>query len=300
MHIRRVFEKPREEKLINLKKCSFVKRELVYLGFFVSAKGLKMDPKKVKAIVEWPTPMSAIEVRSFHSLENFYRNFIKGFNNICAALTEIMRGDRKEFKWTVGARKIFDVLKKKVIEQLVLALPNFKKVFQVDCDASGNAIGVVLSQEGRHVSYFSENLNNAKKKYFFYDQEFNAIVQALKKWRHYFLPKEFVLFMDHQSLQYLNSPGKLNQRNLKWVKFLQNYTFLLKHRSGRSNKVVDALSRRQNLLTEMQIEVVGFNELKNLYPKDLDFVEAWRACKEPITLDRRRWLDFTIQDDMLF
>ena len=73
MHIQNVFEKLREEKLmINLKKCSFVKKELVYLGFLVLAEGLKIDPEKVKAILEWPTPRSVIEVRYFHGLASFY------------------------------------------------------------------------------------------------------------------------------------------------------------------------------------------------------------------------------------
>ena len=137
-------------------------------------------------------------------------------------------------------------------------------------------------------------MNDAKRKYYVYDQEFYAIVQALKKWGHYLLPKEFVLYIDHQALQYLNSQGKLNQRHLKWVEFLQSYTFVLKHRSGKSNKVVDALSRRQLLLIEMQIEVVGFKELSTLYSYDLDFREAWKACIELVTLDRTKWLDFMI------
>jgi hypothetical protein len=85
-------------------------------------------------------------------------------------------------------------------------------------------------------------LNDAKKKYHVYDQEFYVIVQDLKKWRHYLLPKEFFLFIDHKELQYINSQGKLNQKHSKWVEFLQSCSFVLKHGPGTSNKVVDALS----------------------------------------------------------
>ena len=101
IHTRKVFDKLREENLlINLKKCNFVK-ELVYLGFVVLAKGLKMDPERVKAILQWPTTRSATEVISFHGLASFYRKFIRSFSTICGPLTETMRGDRKEFKWIV-------------------------------------------------------------------------------------------------------------------------------------------------------------------------------------------------------
>ena len=107
------------------------------------------------------------------------------------------------------------------------------------------------------------------------------------------------MYIDHQALQYLNSQGKLNQRHLKWVEFLQSCTFILKHRSGKSNRVAYALSRRQLLLIEMQIEVVGFKELNSLYLEDFDFGEAWKACTKLVTLDKTKWLDFLIQDGML-
>ena len=130
LHIHRVLKRLKEEKLlINLKKCSFVQKELVYLGFVISAEGLKIDPEKVKAILEWPTPRSTTKVRSFHGLVSFYEKFIKNFSSICAPLTETIRGDRKEFKWTTLAARSFELLKKKVIEQPVLALPDFNKVF---------------------------------------------------------------------------------------------------------------------------------------------------------------------------
>ena len=80
---------------------------------------------------------------------------------------------------------------------------NFEETFQVRCDASGVAIGVVLSQDNRTVAYFSEKLNETKKKYSTYDKEFYVIIQALKKWRHYLVPQEFVLYSDNQDLQFI-------------------------------------------------------------------------------------------------
>ena len=80
-------------------------------------------------------------------------------------------------------------MKKNITEQLVLKLPDFNHPFQVKCDPSGVAIGDVLSQEDRPIVYFSEKLNDAKQKYSSYDKEFYAIVQAMKHWRHYVMPR---------------------------------------------------------------------------------------------------------------
>lgn len=77
--------------------------------------------------------------------------------------------------------KLFEYLNKMVIEQPILALPKFNKVFQVDHDVSGIAIGASLTQEGIPIAFFSEKLNEARRKYSIYDQEFYAIVQASKK-----------------------------------------------------------------------------------------------------------------------
>ena len=99
--------------------------------------------------MEWPTPWSVGEVRYFHGLASFYRKFIRNFNSICNAIIETMRGDKKDFKWTQGADKSFETLKQTVAQLPILALLDFNKVFHVECDASGNAIRVVLSQKGK-------------------------------------------------------------------------------------------------------------------------------------------------------
>jgi hypothetical protein len=125
------------------------------------------------------------------------------FSRISALMMDTVKKRHKYFHWTEEAEKSFNLLKKKITEQPILVLPNFKKTFQVKCDASGFAIGEFLSQEDRPLAYFSENMNEAKVKYSTDDKEFYAIIQALKKWRHYLIPKEFVLNSDNHALQFV-------------------------------------------------------------------------------------------------
>jgi len=156
-------------------------------------------------------------------------------------------------------------LKRKITERPILRLPEFNKLFQVRCDASGTAIGVVLNQEDRLVAFFSEKLNESRQKYSSYDKEFYAVVQDLRHWRHYLLGNEFVLFSDNSALQYVMQQHKLSHKHAKWIEYLQSFTFTLKHISGQANKVVDALSRRALLLQESSIQVMEFEHLKDLY-----------------------------------
>jgi len=101
-----------------------------------------------------------------------------------------------------------------------LRLLDFNKLVEVCCDASGTTIGVVLSQEDKPVAYFSEKLNESRKKYTSYDKEFYVVVQALKHWRRYLLANEFVLFLDNSSFQYIMQQHKLNHKYSKWVVYL--------------------------------------------------------------------------------
>jgi hypothetical protein len=129
-----------------------------------------MDPEKVKAIKEWPSPRSMFEVRSLHGLASLYRKFIRNFSGICAPMMDRVKKRHKYFKWTEEVERSFNILKEKITEQPILVLPNFGKTFQVRCDASEVAIGAVLSQDNRPVAYFSEKMNETKRKYSTYDK----------------------------------------------------------------------------------------------------------------------------------
>jgi hypothetical protein len=244
-HLTLVMRRLQQEKLlINLKKSSFMKIELIYLGFVISSNELKMDPKNVRGIREWLLPRNIFEVISFHGLASFHRNFIRNFSGIFVPMMDTVKKRHEFFHWTKEEKKSFKLLKEKITGQPILVLPYLGKTFQVRCDASGFVIGVVLSQDNRPVSYFSEKLNDAKKNYSTYDKDFCAIIQALKKWRHYLVPKEFVLYSDNQALKFVTRKEKIKQKHAKWVEFMQKFTFVIKHISGNANKVDDALRRK--------------------------------------------------------
>jgi hypothetical protein len=254
----------------------------------------------VRAIREWLSSNNIFEVRSFHGLAIFYRKFIRDFSGICVPMLDSVKKKHKSFSWTEEAEKSFKVLKEKIIEKPILVLPDFGKTFQVRCNASGLAIGVVLSQDNRPVAYFSEKLNDSKKNYSTYDKEFYAMIQALKKWIQYLIPKEFVLYNDNHALQFITRQEKLNQKHAKWVEFMQNFTFVIKHIVGTANKVVYDLRRRGLIVQEFQVETLGFEHLKKMYKEDADVKEAYEACKNPLLGDRSPWTEYLIQDGLLF
>jgi hypothetical protein len=138
-----------------------------------------------------------------HELSSFYQKFIRNFSGISATMMDTVKKIHISFHWTEEYEKSFNLLKRKITEQPVLVLSYFRKTFQVKCDASGFAIGVVLSQEDRLIAYFSEKMNEAKVKYSTYDKEFYATIHALKKWRHYLITKEFILYSDNHALQFV-------------------------------------------------------------------------------------------------
>ena len=117
--------------------------KVVFLGYVVSAKGIEVDEEKVKAIKEWPTPKSITEVRSFHGLASFYRWFVKNFSTLAVPLTEIVKKS-VGFKGGSEQDRAFIEFKERLYGAPLLALLDFSKTFEIECDVSGIGIGAVL------------------------------------------------------------------------------------------------------------------------------------------------------------
>nr|XP_027074619.1 uncharacterized protein LOC113698868 [Coffea arabica] len=121
--------------------------------YVVSSQGIKVDESKIEAIKQWPTPTSVHEVHNFHGLAGFYRRFVKDFSTIVAPLTAVTKKNDK-FHWGEVQEQVFLTLKDKFIHAPVLALPNFNKTFEIECDASGVDISAVLMQDKMPCAFF--------------------------------------------------------------------------------------------------------------------------------------------------
>ena len=126
------------------------------MGFVVSSKGVHVDESKINAIKTWPQLTNLQQVRSFLGLAGFYRRFVKDFSTIASPL-HALRKKNAPFVWGTSQDTTFNELKNLLTHAPLLALPNFNKPFEIYCDASGNGIGGVLTQDGKPVAYFSEN-----------------------------------------------------------------------------------------------------------------------------------------------
>jgi hypothetical protein len=156
-HLRAVLaELHRHVLFVKRSKCIFGSPFVAYLGHIISAHGVAMDSAKVQAIHGWPAPRSARAVRGFLGLAGYYRKFVHDYGKIAAPLTALLK--KEGFSWNNDAQAAFQALKAAVTSAPVLALPDFTKVFIVECDASTHGFGAVMLQEHHPIAYFSRSV----------------------------------------------------------------------------------------------------------------------------------------------
>jgi hypothetical protein len=223
-------------------KCAFGASEVEYLGHLVGKDGVRVDPKKIEAMQDWPHPKTLKRLHGFLGLTGYYRKFIKNYGKIAAPLTALLK--KNSFTWTPAAAQDFQTLKTAMCTTPVLALPDFTKTFVLECDASGKGIGVVLMQEGRPLAFTSKQLSEKNLGKPIYEKEMLAILHAVELWHPYLLGKRFQIKTDHQSLKYFLEQRISSQEQQKWVTKLFGYDYEIIYKKGKENVVADALSRK--------------------------------------------------------
>lgn len=103
----------------------------------------------------------------------------------------------------------------------------------------------------------SEKLNESKRNYFTYKKKLYAIVRALDHWNHYLQPKQFVIHSNHQELKFIGGQHNINPRHVKWVEFVQSFSFVSHYKQGVANTVAEVLSRRYFVIVTLDARVLG-------------------------------------------
>uniref|UniRef100_A0A8C1EY99 Gypsy retrotransposon integrase-like protein 1 n=1 Tax=Cyprinus carpio carpio TaxID=630221 RepID=A0A8C1EY99_CYPCA len=150
-HVQRVLQRLLENGLfVKAEKCEFHPQSDPFLGYIVSTEGIRMDPEKVKAVVEWPSPDSRKAIQRFLGYANFYRRFICNFSQLAAPLTALT-STKTTFRWSDTVEVVFAKLKSCFVSAPILITPDPSRQFVVEVDASEVGVGAVLSQRSKNI-----------------------------------------------------------------------------------------------------------------------------------------------------
>ncbi|KAD6119251.1 hypothetical protein E3N88_10522 [Mikania micrantha] len=237
-HFKLILELLAREKLYaKFSKCEFWLREVQFLGHVVNQNGIQVDPSKIKVVEQWETPRTPTEIRQ--GLAGYYRRFIKNFSKIALALTTLTQKNQP-FIWGSQQEEAFQLLKHKLCNAPILALPEGTDNFTVYCDASRQGLGCVLMQKDKVIAYASRQLKVHEKNYTTHDLELGAVVFALKIWRHYLYRTKCIIYTDHKSLQHILDQKMLNMRQRRWVELLNDYDCEICYQQGKANVIKEA------------------------------------------------------------
>lgn len=272
---------------INVEKSKFCQKEIKYLGYIVGNGCLKVNPERIKSIEEFPLPKTPRQVRRFVGMANWYRSFINNFADLAGPLTDCLKKTSKPFPLTESAKESFSKLKEALSTAPVLAQPDFKREFIIQCDASKIGVGGVLFQcdnNGKEhpIAYVSQKLNRAQRNYTVTELECMAAIVCVNRFRPYIEGLPFKIITDHSSLRWLMSQRDLSGRLARWSLKLQRYDFSIEHRKGSLNIVPDTLSRMdvdeicvENLPVEIDLSAPDFssddyNKLRDTFNENKD------------------------------
>jgi len=258
-----------------------------FLGFVIGINGIRMDPTKVEWVTAWPMPRSPHDVRMFLGLANFYRRFIKDFNQLAAPLTRLLKKEHmaRKFNWSQEAKAVFEQLKTAFTMAPILMHFDPEQPTILEADTSTYALGVVISQldpEGKMhpITFHSQKFNPAELNYDIYDKEMLAIVDSLEHYRHLFegLGQQITIYSDYHNLLWFTETKVYNRRQAHWAEKLAKYDFVIHFRPGTQGGKPDALSRRPDYIAENKIR----HPMPFLRPEQVDMTKLKVGVQEQV------------------
>ena len=262
--LRAVFKRLQEnDMLIKPEKCVFMTKEISYLGFKITDKGLFKTDEKIKAVKESLAPTNVSEVRSFLGLVTFYSKFVPNLATMAALIYQLMRKN-VPFDWNEECQKAFQSLKQELISNRFLTYFNPNLPLIVSYDASPVGLGAVLahklpSGEEKPIAYASLTLSKSERNYSQIDKESLAIIFAVKHFHFFFYRKEvkmhyftrtiYTIYTDHKPLislfgAHAKLPTLVAARLQRRALTLSAYNYKIEYRTGANNGNADALSQK--------------------------------------------------------
>lgn len=253
---------------LNIKKCSFLKEKVEYLGYEVSQGQIRPNPRKIEALTALPPPETVTQLRQFIGLASYFRQFVPKFSQTMAPLYSLTSGNGK-LDWKPAQEEIRQQIISALTKEPVLSIYDPDLEVELHTDASAIGYGAILLQkkEGkmRAVAYFSKHTTDAESKYHSYELETLAVVNAVKHFRHYLHGRQFLVVTDCNSLQMTRKKLDLAPRVHRWWAFLQSFDFDIIHREGKRMAHVDFFSRNplpknKKVISKVEQKIVNFTE----------------------------------------
>lgn len=195
---------------------------------------------------DFPTPRNLKNIKQFLGPARYYRCFIPNFSKVAEPLTELLKKNR-QFIWADAQARSFQHLRNALCNEPILQYPDYTKTFLLTTDASGIAVGGILSQGPANkdlpIAYTSRLLNSAEQNYSTIEKELLAIVYCMQHFRPYLYEKKFQLITDHKPLVWLHSVKDPMSRLVRWRLKLLEYEYDVIYKAGKTNLNPDALSR---------------------------------------------------------
>ncbi len=271
-------------------KSTLFADRIEFLGHIVSSKGLEADPAKLEKIANWPTPRTATQITEFNGLVNYLAafDFIPGLAEQSAVLTDLTKKGTV-FQWE---RKHDDAFK--MIKKLAKSVRFLQRIdYESDepvwliADASNRGVGGYVAQgrdwkTARPIGFYSRQYRPAEINYPTHEQEMLAIIACMKHWYPQLTGTHFTVLSDHAPLQYWKTQRDLSKRQIRWLDFLSDFDFDIKHIPGITNKAADALSRypHAQINDDLQVNAMTVsasdpkirNEIRKSYREDKFFI----------------------------